>query len=67
MSYKKYLSDNSKKWIDIIKITLVFYFPRKCRYDCRSTGLFSNIVELLLLLYYTFMVMLKSIFETLHN
>ena len=26
MSYKKYLNDNSKKWIDIMKITRVFIF-----------------------------------------
>ena len=34
-------------------MTLVFYFPGKSRYNSRSTDHFSNIFELLLLLYYT--------------
>ena len=50
-----YASEVLNKWIKNIKITLVFYFPWKSRYNCRGTDVFSNIFELLLLLYYTSM------------
>ena len=36
-----------------IKMTLTLYFLRKSKYNCRDTDAFSNIVELLLLQYYT--------------
>ena len=51
----RYAFDVLKKWIRNIKITLVFYFPWKSRYNWPGTDVFSNIFELLLLLYYTSM------------
>ena len=53
ISYKKHLNDKLKKWIKNIKITPVFCFTRKGWYNCRGADVFSNIVEVLLLLYYT--------------
>ena len=43
------------KWIDSIKITFNFYFPRTSRHNYRGVDVFSDIFELLLLLYFTFM------------
>ena len=40
------------KRIESIKITLIFYFSRKSRYSFTDTDVSSNIVELLLLIYY---------------
>ena len=55
MSHYKHLNEKlKKKRIKNIKITLVFYFPRKSKYNCRDTDVFCNIVEWLLLLYYPF-------------
>ena len=51
---RKLIKKKIKKKIKNIKITLVFYFPRQSKYSCRDTDVFSNIVELLLLLYYPF-------------
>ena len=45
----KFLKMNSKHWNRAF-----FYFPRKSRCNCRDTDVFTNIVKLLLLLYYTF-------------
>ena len=57
MSYKKDLKDKFKKnELKTSKSHLFFYFPRESRYNCRGMDVFSNIVEFLLLLYYTFMV-----------
>ena len=34
---------------------LAFYFSQKSKYNCQGTDVFSNIVELLHLLYYNLM------------
>ena len=56
MIYKIHLNEKFKKWIKNIKTTLVLYFSRKSRYNCRGTEIFSNIAELFFLLYDTSMV-----------
>ena len=54
MRYQKHLNDKFKKWIKSIKTTLVFNFPQKSKCKGQDKDVFSNIVELLLLLYYTY-------------
>ena len=60
MSYKKYLNGKSEKWIEKIKITFVFYFPRTSTCNCQGTDVFSNTAELLLLLFSTSMSRINS-------
>ena len=49
------------KWIDSIKITFNFYFPRTSRHNYRGVDVFSDIFELLLLLYFTFMTRVRCL------
>ena len=44
-----------KKQLKKLQNHACFLFPQKSRYNSWSAGAFSNIVELLLLLYYTSM------------
>ena len=59
MSFKKDLDKFKKNELKTSKSRLFFYFPRKSRYNCWATDVFLNIVELLLLLYYTSMIQAK--------
>ena len=53
-----------KRWIGSIKITLVFYLPRKSRCNYRGKDTYIiNITELLLLLYHTSMVDQSPVFR----
>ena len=55
MSYKKQLNDKFKKLNRQQQNHAYLYFPEGGRRNYRGTDVFSNIVELLFLLYYTFM------------
>ena len=52
---------SGKKWIKNIKTTLIFYFFLESIYIAEARMFFSNIVELLLLLYYTAMGILSTL------
>ena len=67
MSCKKDLNDKLKK-LKTLESRLFFYFPGKSRYYCRGTDIFPNIAELLIILYYTSMILLKqNVFERFQN
>ena len=54
-----------QKWINIIQIEFIFYFPRRTKYKYSSMDVSSNIVELLPFIYYISIA--KLFFFTCYN